>query len=133
MWGRPSFFVACQRRDPLDPPGLAAKTSGFRGGRRAAEQAFRAQVFIDLRPVNPIARSAYFPVRSLFHGSAQKPGIPRQGNDDCAPVREVHRQCVLSDMYVSYAFSGIKIGSVHAISPTSSNGPKPKFLTSATG
>jgi len=120
-------------RDPRDPLGLAAKTSGFRGGRRAAEQAFRAQVFIDLGPVNPIACSAYFPVRSLFRGSAQKPGIPCQGNDDRAPVREVYRQCVLSDVYVSYAFSGIRMGSVHAISPTSSTGPKPRFLANATG
>jgi len=97
---------------------LEAKTSGFCRGRRAAEQAFRAQVFIDVRPVNPIACSANFPARSLFHGSAQKPGIPRQGNDDCPPVREVHRQRVISHVYVSYAFSGIKMGSVHAISPT---------------
>ena len=106
------------RSGPIRPNRLAAKTSGFRCGRRAAEQAFRAQVFINIRPVNPIACSAYFPARSLFHGCAQEPRIPCQGNDDGAAVREVHRQCVLSDVYVSYAFSGIKMGSVHTISPT---------------
>jgi uncharacterized protein with NRDE domain len=51
------------------------------------------------------------------------------------PARGYHVRgtCVLSDVYVSYAFSGIKIGSVHAISPASSTGPKPRFLASATG
>src|ERR1035438_4137104 len=44
--------------------------------------------------------------------------MPRQGHDDCAPVCEVHRQCVFSDVHVAYPFAGIKMGSVHSISPT---------------
>src|ERR1039458_8185706 len=106
---------------------LVAKTSGFRGGRRAGVKAYRAQVFINVRPVNPIACSAYLPAGSLFHGSAQKAGIPCQRNDDCPPVCEVHRQCVLSDVYVSYPLSGIKMGSVHAISPTKDRDSLPQI------
>ena len=85
--------------------------------RRPAEQAFRTQVFINLRPVNPVTRSAYFPVGSLFQCSVQEPWIPRKGNNDCAPIRKVDGKRILCDVHVSHTFSGIRKGSTHTISP----------------
>jgi hypothetical protein len=113
------------REEPLQvggTPGLVPHTSGFCGCGCTAKQAFRAQVFINVRPVNPIARSTHFPARSLFHGGVQEPGVPSERYDNCASACEVHSQGVLADVDVPHALSGIKRGSVHAISPTKGRG-----------
>ena len=78
--GRPARLVASighQIAPEAVRDGLAPQTSWFGGGGRPAKQAFCAQVFVDVRPVNPLARSAYLPARSLFHDSVQESRIPR--------------------------------------------------------
>ncbi len=88
------------------------------GGRRTAEQAFGAQVFVNVRPVNSISSAADFPMRSLLLRRLKEPGIPRQGNYDGSAIGKVHRQRVLGDMHVAHAFSGIRVETVHTISPS---------------
>jgi len=90
-----------------------------------------------------IASSTYFPARPLFWRSVQKPWIPRQRNNDRAPICKIHSQRILCAMDVSHSFSGIRVGSAHTISPIINRdsqspthgftGAKPRFPTSATG
>jgi hypothetical protein len=90
-------FPPCERdcirnllADAISTMRLLLHVSRFRGGRSTAELAFRAQVLVNVGPVNAKSGSTNFPVRPLFDASVQKPGIPRERNDDRAAVCEVY-------------------------------------------
>src|SRR5437879_13917651 len=88
---------------------------GRRG--RSAQESLRAQIFIDIRPVDAITCAAEFPVPTLVWGGIEKPWIPDQGNNNRASVHEVDRQSVLSEVNVLDALSGLNVRTLHSISP----------------
>ena len=53
------------------------------------KQAFAAEVFIDLRPMDPVAGSRVHPMGTFFWCGVEKLGIPSQWATDGSPICEV--------------------------------------------
>src|SRR5262249_49159548 len=80
------FLLSC-------PCGLGG--SKFRGW-GASQKAFRAQILINVWPMDSVSPSADLPVLPFGFRSVGKPGVPQQGNRNGTPIHEVHAQSVIS-------------------------------------
>jgi hypothetical protein len=69
----------------------------------SAKQAFRAQVFIDIRPMDAVASACDFPILALSMRSVQKARIPHKRNTDHAPISQRYTQRVVAERNVEHA------------------------------
>src|SRR6266545_336743 len=67
-------------------------------GRNPVEHAFRADVFIDVRPVHSVAVADEFPIRTLRGGRVGQPPRPRQWHADDTSINQVSRNCLVVDV-----------------------------------
>jgi hypothetical protein len=79
---------------------LPAADGGVRG-RRATQEALRAEILVDVWPMNSVPATDKSPVRSLRCCRMQQPRIPNQRNGDRTAVNEVHAQRVIRQVDVS--------------------------------
>ena len=61
---------------PLIIVGVVTARLRLIAGQAPPEQAFSAQVFIDIRPVDAISSATNFPIRPLFGRGSGEAGIP---------------------------------------------------------
>src|SRR5579863_1242529 len=86
--------VWCPLRNPAESnraKWLRSRTHRFRRGGCPAQESGRAQIFVNVRPVDTVTRTAEPPISTLFGGCVEKPRIPDQGNNYRAPVDEIDR------------------------------------------
>jgi hypothetical protein len=69
-------------------PSLAPHSSLFclNGRRRSAQQAFGADVFVDVWPMDAISAAGNFPISALLSGSMEQPWIPCERDRNPAPI-----------------------------------------------
>ena len=72
---------------------------------RAAQQARRAEIFIDVRPMEAEACAADAPVCALGFRGVAEPWVPDEGDDDGSPVDQVYGESVGSEVNVLDSFS----------------------------
>src|SRR5206468_2946623 len=61
------------------------------------------------------AATADLPILSLPWSRMQQPWKPRQRHADCAPIHQIHTQCVFRDMHVLDALRRLRSRSNHAM------------------
>jgi hypothetical protein len=74
-------------------------------GRRPAEQAFRAQVLVNLGPMNAEATAGGAPVGALGRGGGEKARIPDKRHGDGTAVQEIDDKGVLGEPDVPDTFT----------------------------
>jgi hypothetical protein len=84
MARRPSPRPTNWRRNNLGP-----------GCRSTPQEAFRAQIFVDVRPVNTVATAGHLPALPLLRHGAQQAGIPGKRHRYAAPIHQVYRQALV--------------------------------------
>jgi len=88
--------------DPLAPQSLAMPRLR---SRRAAQQAFGAEVFIYVGPVDPISAAGDLPMGTLRDRGVQEARIPPERHRDRAPVHQTHGQRILGEPHVCHSFA----------------------------
>jgi hypothetical protein len=88
----------------------------IRGG-GTAEEAFGAEVFVNIGPVDPETATSDLPILSLFTGRMQQLGVPGQGYGDSAAVGEEHNEVVFGKLYVADGFARFRFHDTHARLP----------------
>jgi hypothetical protein len=83
-----------------------------------AEHTLRAQVLVDVGPVNAESSSSHPPVRALLGRRDQQARIPGQGHGNRAPVQQIDDQDVFGEPHILDALTGRRS---EVIIPRSSN------------
>ncbi len=73
--------------------------------RGTAQETFCAQIFINVRPMNPKTAATRLPIGSLLWCGMKKLGIPSQRHRYGASVNEVHPQDVIRAMNIFDPFT----------------------------
>ncbi len=63
------------------------------------QNAFRSQVFIQIRPMDIRTIAKNFAVLALLRRTVPKTGIPHQGHADRSSVNDLQRQGIIADLY----------------------------------
>ena len=63
------------------------------------EQAFYANVLVQIFPVDALALADQSPIAPLLCGSVQEPGIPGQWHRDSPTIVQLHRESIICDLY----------------------------------
>ena len=79
------------------------------------QQAFGAEVFIDVGPMDAVSTAGDFPVRALLRRCFGQPGIPRQGHGNTTAVHETDRQHILGYFDILYALISAQCQSNHKL------------------
>ena len=91
--------------DVLDNVSGGASAS-LRRCRRAPQQPLRAQVFVQLRPVDPVAGAGYLPVCALLGGGVKQARVPRERYGNRTAVRQVGAQRVFVSSHTDNPLTG---------------------------
>jgi hypothetical protein len=81
---------------------------------RSAQESFRAQMLVKIRPVNPISSTAGLPMCPLRWRGPNQARIPCQRNGDRPPVCQVHGQQIVSDGQILNALVSAECQNAHA-------------------
>jgi len=73
---------------------------------RAAQQAFCAEVFVYVGPVDSISAAGDLPTGTLRRGCVQEARVPCERHRDRASIHQVHRQRILGEPHVCHSFIG---------------------------
>jgi hypothetical protein len=87
---------------------------GHAWGWGTSEKTFRAEVFVNVGPVDPIPGPDDLPVHPLGRGCLQEPRIPHEWNRDRAAVSQVHAQGVVREMNAPDRLARLKLRSSHS-------------------
>src|SRR4051812_29899898 len=119
----PERNQTCSLHSDRSRSGLAAflATRRFRPawtwGRCPPEQAFRAQVFVDVRPVNSVATTGNAPFLPFGRGSVEQPGIPGERNDNGTSIPKRHANGVPCEFHIDDAFVSRQCQNAHSRPP----------------
>jgi hypothetical protein len=81
------------------------------------EQAIRAQVLVEIGPMNSIATTAKRPVVTLRGGRVQQPRVPGERNGNRPTIGKIRAQRIFRQMNVEDAFPSLTIRSSHSRTP----------------
>ena len=82
--------------------------SGWLRRSRSVQQARRAEIFVDFRPMEAEARAADAPVLALGFRGVEEPRVPDEGDDDGSTVEQVYGEGVGCEVNVLDSFPGFK-------------------------
>jgi hypothetical protein len=106
----------------------------------AGQKALHADIFIQIRPVDPLATRDETPVGAFHSRPVCQTGEPGQWHGDGPTIRQVYNQRVIADTYTQGpCFPEFSSRNTHAISATSlsnrpiSTRPKPRLFSRRTG
>lgn len=83
----------------------------------ASQKPFRAQIFVEFRPMDSESPGTDFPMLAGLWVSREEPGKPGQRNGDRASVHQIHAQRILAYPNVFDAFIGFRCQNTHAMPP----------------
>ncbi len=95
--------------------GGLSNASGDTRRRCASQQAFCAEIFIHIWPVDPEPRPDDLPIPALLWRCIQEPRIPHERNCDRAPVCEVHTQRILREVDIAHRLARSRFRSSHSM------------------
>lgn len=72
----------------------------WRPGRRSPQQAFGADVFVDVEPVGTVSPSGNLPIAALLVGGVEQTGIPGQRRGERAAVLQAHTERVFIEGHI---------------------------------
>lgn len=91
---------------------------GWLGCGRATQQARRAEIFVDVRPMEAEACAADPPVFALGFRGVEEPWVPDEGDDDGSPVDQVYGESIGSEVNVFDSLSRSNFRTVHSMPPS---------------
>jgi hypothetical protein len=118
--------LSCGRFPPLEPPAKRL----LRFTRSAArKETLHTDIFIEFRPVDPLAARNETPVGALGCGPVRQAREPCEWRRDCPAVRQVHNQRIIAYTYtLCECFPEFSPRSTHAMpSTTGPRFPRPAF------
>ena len=83
----------------------------------ASQKPFRAQIFVQFRPMDSVSPGTDFPMHAGFRISREEPGKPGQRDGDRASVHQIHAQRILVCSDVFDAFIRFRCQNTHAMPP----------------
>lgn len=93
----------------------------------ATQQPFGAQILVDIRPMNAIPATTFFPMGALVGCRIKEPWIPSQRGGDGTAIHQIDDQAVLVTAHIKDSLVGDLNRNIHATSPeTSSAARQPK-------
>lgn len=82
--------------------------------RDASQQTCDRKIFVDGGPMNSEACPGQLPTITLFRSRMKQSRVPHERHADRAAIEKIDDQAVFSTMYVAYAGSRAKFGSIHS-------------------
>ena len=93
------------------------RARGPSGSRRSYQQSLRAQVLVDIRPVNAVASSRDAPVGPLLRCRMEQSGKPGQRSSYGSSVIQINADRVLRDAHIQDTFTRLGFRSIHSKPP----------------
>src|SRR5260370_26075445 len=83
--------------------------------RRPSQEAFGAQIFIQIRPVDAVSPARNFPIAKLFLRGVQKPWIPGKRHTDGPSILQLNAERVGSKTHVRYPPIALQPQNTHSM------------------
>jgi hypothetical protein len=115
--------------DAIEPALVSAVRTNFEGSggllrvhrclrrRRAAQQSFGAQVFVQVGPVNPISSASNLPIPALRRCGVKQARIPYQRHCDDAPIPQTHAERIGRGLHVQHSLICHRCRKTHSMPP----------------
>src|SRR5260370_41750054 len=84
-------------------------------GRSSAQQSFRAQIFIQVRPMNAVSAAGNLPIPKLLRRGVEKSRIPGQGHRDGASILQGNAERVIRKTHSSNPFVSLQGQNTHSM------------------